>query len=65
MPSPDQPAKRRCLGLNCGKLFKSRDASHRICPKCERTRRDQHTPRVTSDTVYDGGARYNISQDST
>lgn len=31
-----QPARRTCLGVNCGKVFMSNGPGHRICPPCAR-----------------------------
>ena len=40
LPSPNEPALRRCLGARnaegdpCGQMFHSTHAGNRICPRC-------------------------------
>lgn len=61
---PDEEGMRGCLG-GCDKEFMSRNAGHRICPKCDRSiaRKDHAGTRTSSGTAYDGGASYNMTCD--
>lgn len=34
-PTPSQPALRRCLGADCGRMFTSTHAGNRLCPRCK------------------------------
>jgi hypothetical protein len=33
-PDPHGAAMRRCLGADCGRMFKSAHAGNRLCPRC-------------------------------
>ncbi len=61
-PRPECPAWRLCLG-GCDKKFRSRNAANRVCPKCERARREQHLPRTASPTIYVGGTSHTLASD--
>jgi len=59
---PDRAGWRKCLG-GCDKKMWSRNAGHRICPKCDRNHKGQSKPRTGSSTVYDGGRPYHFTGD--
>jgi hypothetical protein len=53
LPADYQPALRRCLGIGCGRTFRSLGPGLRFCPSCARKRASADLARRHCERVKD------------
>ena len=59
--NPEEPGKRECL--RCNKVFSSRNAGNRICPRCTPKNEHERADRVAPAVIYVGDQGYQVGPD--